>query len=1055
MKRSLGVFLGSTVLGAMMASPMLSVAAGSSLEIPDVSDLTASNAQGHRLDRSKFPTSGPVEIVVQLSDPPLAVANGEDSHRFGGVMNRGQQMAHSRLVREHQDEVLSKILALGGTEIGRVRIAYNAAIVRVDASKLSEVAALPGVVRVDTVGKFKLALSETAPYIGASAAQAVGLDGFRVRVAVLDSGVDYTHKNLGGPGTVAAYQAAYGADPTDPANTTRGGLFPTDKIVEGFDFVGETWPNCPPNVDCRTEDPDPIDLNGHGTHVADIIAGKSTDDTHVGVAPGASLLAVKVCSAVSTACNGVAILKALDYVLDPNGDGSMDDAVDVVNMSLGAIYGQKENATSEAAANVVRAGVVVVAAAGNEGDRPYILSSPGSTPGVISVAQTQVPSATAIPLIVNSPANIAGTYANTATLEFAPIGAGVSGDVAFVGRGCPAGSIDDTNPDDPYLANPAGKIALIDRGDCSVSLKIDRAAKAGATGVLLGLVASGDAITFAYGGGDTFVPSLVIQLSLSDAIKANIAAPVNVSISPAAGIPLVGSMVGSSARGPSYSENAIKPDIGAPGASVSAVVGTGTGEEAFGGTSGATPMISGSAAILLQAYPNRSPAQIKALLMNTADVNILTNPATQPGVLAPITQIGGGEVRVDEALASKTAAWDAQSRIGSLSFGFLASSDPTTLKRRVHVHNYDRFTRTYAITPSFRYANDAASGAVTLSAPGNITVPGHSGGDFDVWLTIDPSRLPAWTLNGGSNGGNGPLLQSVEFDGYISISDARDDIHLAWQVLPHKAAEDHARSKQVKLVGDDPGSLTVQNTSLVLPGRANLFSLTGTSPRVPKGQLPRPGDSFAVIDLAAVGVRLVDAGGGVLAVQFGINTFGQRSHPNYPAEFDIYIDSNNDGKYDFALFNSENGGPGVSGQNVVSVVDLANGTIVTRFFTDADLDSANAIMTALLSDLGLTPGTQFTFGIYAFDNYFTGNLTDFIENMTYSLGTPRFAASGMSFAVPAGGSAVLTVDDVPGGDVASPSQSGFLLLYRDAHKGDEADTVSVKVKAKKKEDDDD
>ena len=94
---------------------------------------------------------------------------------------------------------------------------------------------------------------------------------------------------------------------------------------------------------------------------------RARTDTHVGVAPGASLLAVKVCSAVSTACNGVAILKALDYVLDPNGDGSMDDAVDVVNMSLGAIYGQKENATSEAATNVVRAGVVVVAAAGNEG----------------------------------------------------------------------------------------------------------------------------------------------------------------------------------------------------------------------------------------------------------------------------------------------------------------------------------------------------------------------------------------------------------------------------------------------------------------------------------------------------------------------------------------------------------------------------------------------------------------------------------------------------------------------------------------------------------------
>ena len=197
---------------------------------------------------------------------------------------------------------------------------------------------------------------------------------------------------------------------------------------------------------------------------------------------------------------------------------------------------------------------------------------------------------------------------------------------AFVGRGCPAGSIDDTNPDDPYLASPAGKIALIDRGALlgqpeGRPCRRRRAPPACCSASWRGRC---DHIRvwwrryFRALAGDPAKPV--------DSIKANIAAPVNVSISPAAGIALVGGMVGSSARGPSYSYNAIKPDIGAPGASVSAVVGTGTGEEAFGGTSGATPMVSGSAAILLQAYPHRSPAQIKALLMNTADTNILTNP---------------------------------------------------------------------------------------------------------------------------------------------------------------------------------------------------------------------------------------------------------------------------------------------------------------------------------------------------------------------------------------------------------------------------------------------
>ena len=46
-------------------------------------------------------------------------------------------------------------------------------------------------------------------------------------------------------------------------------------------------------------------------------------------------------------------------------------------------------------------------------------------------------------------------------------------------------------------------------------------------------------------------------------------------------------------------------------------------------------------------------------------------------------------------------------------------------------------------------------------------------------------------------------------------------------------------------------------------------------------------------------------------------------HPNYPAEFDIYIDSNNDGTPDFVVFNAENGGFSATGQNLVFVANLA------------------------------------------------------------------------------------------------------------------------------------
>jgi len=56
------------------------------------------------------------------------------------------------------------------------------------------------------------------------------------------------------------------------------------------------------------------------------------------------------------------------------------------------------------------------------------------------------------------------------------------------------------------------------------------------------------------------------------------------------------------------------------------------------------------------------------------ETDITTDPVRFPGVLAPITRIGGGEVRVDRALRSKTAAWDADDLTGSLSFGYQALS---------------------------------------------------------------------------------------------------------------------------------------------------------------------------------------------------------------------------------------------------------------------------------------------------------------------------------------------------------------------------------------------
>ena len=1025
--RLIGVFV---VLLAVNALQPASLAQQPS-PVVDVSNLLI--GQDVRIDS---PASGEVDVWITLADASLGEATGPNAKRGAGVLTRGQQRAYATELESRQQALIGRVQALGGRPLARVRKAHNAIAVRIDASRVRELSTLSGVRAVRPVRNYEMYLGTTVPYIGAAAVQATGVDGTGVVVAVLDSGVDYTHRNLGGPGTVAAYTAAYGANAADPSNKARDGLFPTDKVIEGFDFVGEAWPNGP-----LAPDPDPIDFDGHGSHVADIIAGRSLDGLHKGVAPGASVIAFKVCSSVTTSCSGIALLQAMDLALDPNGDDDLSDAVDVVNMSLGSEYGQQEDDLSDASNVAVGFGVVVVAAAGNASDRPYIVGSPSSAAGVISVAQTHVPTANTIPLIVNSPSNIAGTYGNTATLSFAPVSSSVTGNVSFVGRGCPADSIAPGSPEDPYLDNPEGKVALIDRGSCAISLKIERAAKAGAVGALIGLVAAGDAITFVSAGGTTFVPSLVVTQATANIIRVNIAAPVNVTISPAFAIPMTGSVVSSSSRGPS-SENAIKPDIGAPGASVSAVAGTGTDTEPFSGTSGATPMVSGSAALLIQAYPERPPAEIRAILMNTADTNVYTNPATLPGVLAPVSRIGGGEVRVDYALSGKTAAWDAKTNAGSLSFGYEPVSDVIELARRVTVMNYSSRRRTYTITPRFRYANDAGSGAIQIKAPGTVTVPAHETRSFRVAVTIDAVKLPVWNLNGGSQGGNGSLLQGVEFDGYIRIADDFDTINLAWHVLPHKAAAVVSDRDRVDLV-NGTGTLTLVNTGAV-DGRVDVFSLTGTSNKVPRADLPEPGDNFAVVDLRAVGVRGVIAGG-MPAVQFGITTNGARSHPNYPAEFDILIDVNRDGRDDYAVFNLENGGFGVTGQNIVAVANLTTNITIARFFADADLNSGNFIATALLSDVGLTLDSQFDFSVVALDNYFTGTPTDAIQRMTYTVGLPRFFGVGVPAAgVPVGGTSTLTVQEVPGGDAASSSQTGLLLLHRDALRKKESSIIKVR-----------
>lgn len=257
---------------------------------------------------------------------------------------------------------------------------------------------------------------------------------------------------------------------------------------------------------------------------------------------------------------------------------------------------------------------------------------------------------------------------------------------------------------------------------------------------------------------------------------------------------------------------------------------------------------------------------------------------------------------------------------------------------------------------------------------------------------------------------------------------------MPWHVLPQKSASTSSRAE-----GDRAGTkITLRNSGVAI-GDFDVVALTGISPKASSASLPNPGDGFAFIDLRAVGVRLVAPG----FLQFAINTFGRRLHPNYPAEFDVYIDANRDGVPDFVVYNSEVGTVGSSGTNVVNVVNLTTGTSSAYFYNDASLDSANAIFTVPTAALGMTDDTTFDFSVYAFDNYFSGADTDGLENMTFTPTKPRIAVTNVTTGVPPRGLLKLGTVAVAGGATASPSQIGLLFMYRQ-NEGSEADIVKLR-----------
>ncbi|MGH2679826.1 MAG: S8 family serine peptidase, partial [Actinomycetota bacterium] len=211
--------------------------------------------------------------------------------RSPGQVLRPRQRQVAAAALSSQASAIAHARSLGGAVGFRYRVLVNAFSATLSAQAAAELAARSDVASVQPVSIVRKTLSTSVPFIGAPEVWSnLGVRGEGMQVAVVDTGIDYTHASFGGAGTVAAYEAN---NPT----VIEPGTFPTDKVVGGFDFVGEDYDVLDDSTanDTPRPDFDPLDEDGHGTHTASTVAGMDVaGQVGEGVAPEADLYAYKV-----------------------------------------------------------------------------------------------------------------------------------------------------------------------------------------------------------------------------------------------------------------------------------------------------------------------------------------------------------------------------------------------------------------------------------------------------------------------------------------------------------------------------------------------------------------------------------------------------------------------------------------------------------------------------------------------------------------------------------------------------------------------------------------
>ncbi len=453
---------------------------------------------------------------------------------------------------------------------------FNGISLEISADEAKQLKGLDVVEEIYPIKRIQISLTESVSMINADDAWGLlddlgkNVTGKGILIAIVDTGVDYTHTDFGG--CPADSYLSWDSCP---------------KVAGGYDFVSDFA--------------DPMDDAGHGTHCAGIAL---SNGSLKGVAPDARLLAYKV--------------------LDSGGGGYDDDIIagieravnesaDVISLSLGG-SGNPDDALSQAVDNAANAGAVVVVAAGNSGPDARTVASPACARKAITIGATYKESdntSTSELYLLNG---TAAEEIDSQPLEesaLTPEG-GIMAELLFASLGY-AGNFTGQNF--------TGKIALIGRGEFTFQAKVQNAYDAGAIGTIIYNNELGNFLGTLVNQSE--IPAVSISLSDGARLLGLVnSSTVTVNLSVLSYEELIADF---SSRGPAYIYN--KPDLVAPGALICASQWDDVYSDspcydsehaAISGTSMATPHVAGAAALILQKHTGWSPDHVKYALLTTA-----------------------------------------------------------------------------------------------------------------------------------------------------------------------------------------------------------------------------------------------------------------------------------------------------------------------------------------------------------------------------------------------------------------------------------------------------